>query len=201
MNLDLVETPISLPFAHHRHVQPQEQAFAKIRDRQAQSHSAERQLTHALLGDDFQLLHAIGEGAYGTVAAALHKPTGRQVAIKKVLPFDHTLFAIRTLRELKLLRFFSEDCVNENVRTRNPLQRPADDDRLSPSLTSSNQRPKRPLQRSTVSAHDLCTKRPRTSFLVIQELMQTDLHRVIRTQNLTDDHCQVLTTHSPALES
>ena len=26
---------------------------------------------------------------------------------------------------------------------------------------------------------------------VIQELMQTDLHRVIRTQQLTDDHCQV----------
>jgi serine/threonine protein kinase len=25
---------------------------------------------------------------------------------------------------------------------------------------------------------------------VIQELMQTDLHRVIRTQTLTDDHCQ-----------
>lgn len=27
--------------------------------------------------------------------------------------------------------------------------------------------------------------------LVIQELMQTDLHRVIRTQSLSDDHCQV----------
>jgi serine/threonine protein kinase len=67
-------------------------------------------------GDDYQLLHAIGEGAYGTVAAALHKPTQRQVAIKKVLPFDHTLFCLRTLRELKLLKFFSETCVNENVR-------------------------------------------------------------------------------------
>ena len=67
-------------------------------------------------GDDYQLLHAIGEGAYGTVAAALHKPSGRQVAIKKVLPFDHTLFCLRTLRELKLLKFFSETCVNENVR-------------------------------------------------------------------------------------
>jgi serine/threonine protein kinase len=67
------------------------------------------------LGDDYQLLHAIGEGAYGTVAAALHKPTGRQVAIKKILPFDHTLFCLRTLRELKLLKFFSETCLNENV--------------------------------------------------------------------------------------
>jgi hypothetical protein len=49
------------------------------------------------------------------VVAALHKPSGRQVAIKKVLPFEHTLFCLRTLRELKLLRFFSEACVNENV--------------------------------------------------------------------------------------
>jgi mitogen-activated protein kinase 1/3 len=68
------------------------------------------------VGDDYQVLHAIGEGAYGTVAAALHKPSGRQVAIKKILPFDHTLFCLRTLRELKLLKFFSETCLNENVR-------------------------------------------------------------------------------------
>ena len=67
------------------------------------------------LGDDYKLLHRLGEGAYGTVVAALHKPSGRQVAIKKVLPFEHTLFCLRTLRELKLLRFFSETCVNENV--------------------------------------------------------------------------------------
>lgn len=67
------------------------------------------------LGDDYELLHAIGEGAYGTVAAARHKPSGRQVAIKKILPFDHTLFCLRTLRELKLLKFFTNTCQNENV--------------------------------------------------------------------------------------
>ncbi len=67
------------------------------------------------LGNDYKLLHSLGEGAYGTVVAALHKPSGRQVAIKKVLPFEHTLFCLRTLRELKLLRFFSETCVNENA--------------------------------------------------------------------------------------
>lgn len=66
-------------------------------------------------GDDYKLLHSLGEGAYGTVVAALHKPSGRQVAIKKVLPFEHTLFCLRTLRELKLLRFFSETCMNENA--------------------------------------------------------------------------------------
>jgi len=66
-------------------------------------------------GDDYKLLHSLGEGAYGTVVAALHKPSGKQVAIKKVLPFEHTLFCLRTLRELKLLRFFSETCMNENA--------------------------------------------------------------------------------------
>ena len=72
-------------------------------------------LMFAFIGDDYRLLHALGEGAYGTVVAAIHKPSGRQVAIKKVLPFDHTLFCLRTLRELKLLRFFSENAINENV--------------------------------------------------------------------------------------
>lgn len=70
-----------------------------------------------LPGDDYKILFGLGEGAYGTVAAAVHKPTGRQVAIKRVLPFEHTLFCLRTLRELKLLRLFAETCVNENVRT------------------------------------------------------------------------------------
>ncbi len=67
-------------------------------------------------GDDYRILHGLGEGAYGTVVAAVHKPSGREVAIKKVLPFEHTLFCLRTLRELKLLKFFSDSCVNENVR-------------------------------------------------------------------------------------
>ena len=59
-------------------------------------------------GDDYRIVHALGEGAYGTVVSAVHKPTGKEVAIKKILPFEHTLFCLRTLRELKLLKFFSE---------------------------------------------------------------------------------------------
>ncbi|KAJ3719769.1 kinase-like domain-containing protein [Lentinula raphanica] len=111
------------------------------------------------IGEDYQLLHAIGEGAYGTVAAALHKPSGRQVAIKKILPFDHVLFSLRTLRELKLLKYFTETCINENIITILDIIKP-------PSLDQF------------------------TEIYFIQELMQTDLHRVIRTQHLTEDHCQ-----------
>ncbi|KAG1773190.1 CMGC MAPK protein kinase [Suillus occidentalis] len=111
------------------------------------------------VGPDYEILHCLGEGAYGTVVAASHKPTGRQVAIKKILPFDHTLFCLRTLRELKLLRFFSETCVNENIISILDITRP-------PSLEEFKE------------------------VYFIQEFMQTDLHRVIRTQQLTDDHCQ-----------
>lgn len=68
-----------------------------------------------ILGENYKILHRLGEGAYGTVASARHIPSGREVAIKKILPFEHTLFCLRTLRELKLLKFFSESCMNDNV--------------------------------------------------------------------------------------
>jgi len=111
------------------------------------------------VGADYKLLHSLGEGAYGTVVAALHRPTGKQVAIKKVLPFEHTLFCLRTLRELKLLRFFSETCQNENIVSILSIIKPESLDAFK-------------------------------EIYFIQEFMQTDLHRVIRSQKLTDDHCQ-----------
>lgn len=50
----------------------------------------------------YQLVDLIGEGAYGTVCSAVHKPSGTKVAIKKIQPFSKPLFVTRTLRELKL---------------------------------------------------------------------------------------------------
>ncbi|KAF9074293.1 mitogen activated protein kinase [Rhodocollybia butyracea] len=111
------------------------------------------------VGEDYELLYLLGEGAYGQVVAALHKPTRRRVAIKKVLPFEHTLFCLRTLREVKLLKYFSESSVNGNI----------------------------------VSILDMVKPESLDSFqelYLIQELMQTDLHKVIRTQQLSDDHAQ-----------
>ena len=60
----------------------------------------------------------VGNGSFGVVfqAKLVGEETGGDIAIKKVLPFEHTLFCLRTLRELKLLKFFSDSCVNENVR-------------------------------------------------------------------------------------
>ena len=67
------------------------------------------------LGTQYQVLDVVGEGAYGIVCSAVHRPSGRKVAIKKIAPFDHSMFCLRTLRELKLLKFLSEAGVSENV--------------------------------------------------------------------------------------
>lgn len=42
------------------------------------------------------------------------------VAIKKIQPFDHPMFALRTLREIKLLRYFD----HENIITILDIERP-----------------------------------------------------------------------------
>lgn len=61
------------------------------------------------------MVDVIGQGAYGVVVSAVHRQTGMKVAIKKIAPFDHSMFALRTLRELKLLKYFAEAGVSENV--------------------------------------------------------------------------------------
>ena len=72
-------------------------------------------LTTHILGTNYQVLDVVGEGAYGIVCSAVHRPSGRKVAIKKIAPFDHSMFCLRTLRELKLLKFLSEAGVSENI--------------------------------------------------------------------------------------
>ncbi|KAI4164136.1 MAG: hypothetical protein LQ342_002100 [Letrouitia transgressa] len=88
-------------------------------------------------------------------SSALHKPSGQKVAIKKITPFDHSMFCLRTLREMKLLRYFN----HENIISILDIQRPRNYESFS-------------------------------EVYLIQELMETDMHRVIRTQELSDDHCQ-----------
>ncbi|KAG5438366.1 hypothetical protein PCANB_002854 [Pneumocystis canis] len=107
------------------------------------------------VSDDYKVLDVIGEGAYGVVCSAIHKPSGQKVAIKKISPFDHSMFCLRTLREMKLLRYFN----HENIISILDIQQPQDFESFS-------------------------------EVYLIQELMETDMHRVIRTQDLSDDHCQ-----------
>jgi len=124
----------------------------------SQSQSAPRKVRFNV-GTSYVVQDVVGEGAYGIVCSATHRPTGRKVAIKKITPFDHSMFALRTLRELKLLKFLSEAGVCENI----------------------------------ISILDIIKPSSLESFkevYLIQELMETDMHRVIRTQDLSDDHAQ-----------
>lgn len=107
------------------------------------------------ISSDFKLKASLGQGAYGIVCSAVYKPTGELVAIKKIVPFDKPLFALRTLREIKLLKRFQ----HENIISIFDIQKPESFEKFN-------------------------------EVYIIQELMQTDLHRVIKTQNLSDDHIQ-----------
>ncbi|CUA76900.1 extracellular signal-regulated kinase 1/2 [Rhizoctonia solani] len=107
------------------------------------------------VGEHYQVTEVIGEGAYGVVVSAIHLPSQRVVAIKKISPFDHSMFCLRTLREIKLLRHFQ----HENIISILDLLRPS-------------------------------TFEDFKEVYLVQERMETDMHRVIRTQELTDDHCQ-----------
>lgn len=73
-------------------------------------------------GAAYQVVDVIGEGAYGVVVSATHRQTGTKVAIKKIAPFDHSMFALRTLRELKLLKYFAAAGVSENVSQVNSVR-------------------------------------------------------------------------------
>lgn len=135
--------------------QQQQQARKRADPHANRPATAAQRLKAFNVGDDYECSMLVGEGAYGTVCSAVHKPTGTKVAIKKITPFDHSVFCLRTLREIKLLKYFN----HENI----------------------------------VSILDMTKPKDFVSFkevYLIQELMETDLHRVIRTQDLSDDHCQ-----------
>ncbi|XBW36115.1 hypothetical protein QEN19_001691 [Hanseniaspora menglaensis] len=112
---------------------------------------------------DFQIQTLLGQGAYGIVCSAIHKPSGETVAIKKIEPFQKPLFAIRTLREIKILKHFqnsrADNQGHENIVQLYDVQKP----------------------RNFAEFHDI---------YIIQEYVQTDLHKVINTQILSDDHLQ-----------
>lgn len=132
--------------------QPQQASVAS--QPQGEGYTAPRQISFNV-SDHYQILEVVGEGAYGIVCSAIHKPTNQKVAIKKIEPFERTMLCLRTLRELKLLKHFN----HENIISILALQRPV--------------------------SYDLFNE-----IYLIQELMETDLHRVIRTQKLSDDHIQ-----------
>lgn len=83
------------------------------------------------------------------------------------------MFCLRTLREMKLLRYFN----HENIISILDIQKPRGYEHFAEVYL---------IQVRTTSA-ELATANANEK---PQELMETDMHRVIRTQDLSDDHCQ-----------
>ena len=121
--------------------QPDVQQQRSTRPAPQQPSQAQPRKVKFSVGTDYQVKDVIGEGAYGIVVVATRRRDGQKVAIKKVSrlpfldtvglqadslcstsmtnfqisPFDHVLFALRTLRELKLLKYFTMNQVSDNV--------------------------------------------------------------------------------------
>ncbi|ODQ65392.1 extracellular signal-regulated kinase 1 [Nadsonia fulvescens var. elongata DSM 6958] len=158
VSLEKSNQPVSVP---KQPPQPSQQASIPVqaasqppRQHQQSTSSTPRQISFNV-SSKYQILDVVGEGAYGVVCSALHKPSGQKVAIKKITPFERNMFCLRTLREIKLLRYFN----HENIIAILDVQKPTNYELFS-------------------------------EVYIIQELMETDMHKVIRTQVLSDDHCQ-----------
>jgi mitogen-activated protein kinase 1/3 len=82
------------------------------------------------------------------------------------------MFCLRTLREMKLLRYFN----HENIISILDIQKPRNYESFTEVYL---------IQVSLLLCATFATLIVRS-----QELMETDMHRVIRTQDLSDDHCQ-----------
>lgn len=88
------------------------------------------------------------------------------------------MFCLRTLREMKLLRYFN----HENIISILDIQKPRSYETFNEVYL---------IQVRNEAVLQVCwdcreDSNPRNA----QELMETDMHRVIRTQDLSDDHCQ-----------
>lgn len=66
------------------------------------------------VGRNYECVKLLGQGSYGAVCSAIHKPSGKKVAIKKMTGvFEDEVDCKRILRELHLLRKLSHPFVVE----------------------------------------------------------------------------------------
>eukprot|EP01017_Pseudomicrothorax_dubius_P043921 TRINITY_DN7381_c0_g3_i3.p1 TRINITY_DN7381_c0_g3~~TRINITY_DN7381_c0_g3_i3.p1 ORF type:complete len:416 (+),score=128.33 TRINITY_DN7381_c0_g3_i3:135-1382(+) len=111
--------------------------------------------------DKYEVIDAVGQGAYGIVVAAVDKSIAdqenNQVAIKKIeKAFEHKIFTKRTLRELRILRLLK----HENIIAIRTIMLPKSREKFD-------------------------------DIYVVYDLMETDLAQIIRSpQALTDEHIQ-----------
>ncbi|KAG1098691.1 hypothetical protein G6F42_017948 [Rhizopus arrhizus] len=128
----------------------------------------------------FQFIREMGQGAYGVVCAAKDCETNEQVAIKKVCRiFEKTILAKRALREVKLLKHFNgHENVSKTVLVSLVIALNPNPFFLTTQITS-------------IIDMDIVNLQDFNEIYLVQELMEADLHQIIRSgQPLTDAHFQ-----------
>ncbi|XP_059171934.1 mitogen-activated protein kinase 1-like isoform X1 [Physella acuta] len=110
------------------------------------------------VGPRYTNLTYIGEGAYGMVVSATDNHTKQKVAIKKISPFEHQTYCQRTLREIKILTRFK----HENFQHENIID-----------------------IRDILRAP---TVEEMKDVYIVQCLMETDMYKLLKTQQLSNDH-------------
>ncbi|KAI5962531.1 tmk1 [Candida pseudojiufengensis] len=136
--------------------QPMNQNQNQPPPNQQKQHKSQSRKIVFNISQNFKVIKVLGEGAYGIVALAIHLPTNTKVAIKKIEPFERSLFCLRTLREIKLLKKFSN---HENLIKLYDIQKPTNYQQFN-------------------------------EVYLIQEYMPSDLHNIIQTHILNDQHLQ-----------
>jgi mitogen-activated protein kinase 1/3 len=73
------------------------------------------------VGNDYACIKLLGKGGYGYVVEAIHKPSGKRVAIKKMDEvFCNRSHARRILREITLLRRLKNKAVVDIIEVIEP---------------------------------------------------------------------------------
>jgi serine/threonine protein kinase len=169
--------------------------------------------TNFEVDDRYVPIKAVGKGAYGVVCSAKDSATGDKVAIKKITnAFENLVDARRTLREMKLLRHLRQAETGGGRgggrQTRLGALTPECPPWGCPMArrTGLSARPPHgaPLPRppcvhdlrhdNVICVRDILRPASKETFndvYIVYELMDTDLHQIIRSsQSLTDDHHQ-----------
>lgn len=64
------------------------------------------------VGPTYEIKKLVGSGSYGAVCEAVHLPTGKKVAIKRIHGiFEDNIDCKRLLREIKILRLLDSDYI------------------------------------------------------------------------------------------
>lgn len=134
----------------------------------------------------YELKELVGRGAYGVVVSAMDSVTNNLVAVKKISNmFADVVDGKRILREIKLLHFMNAP-KHPNVLSLRDVFRPRKNTIVVNSLAAQFAEPGKPVPIPPMNTSDFFA-----DVYLVSDFVATDLAKVIRGQDLTEDHCRM----------